>query len=193
LAQEAGYDDLAAMRDAMSERAVAAKRFDRSRAIEHRARQALAENLDGDVPEVMVSQRTSAMIRDFFNSLESRGITPEQYTREQGLTLSDLEGQFEEGAREGVAVELALEALFRELGMEVTDEDIEAELRDLADGDADLAQLRERFEKSGVITALKDQIAQQKATAWLLDHVEVVEEEPAEPETPEDDASEDEE
>jgi trigger factor len=80
-------------------------------------------------------------------------------------------------AGQAVREELALEALFREKGFEITDEDIETEIADLASSDkGSVEETRKRWEELGLMSVLREQIMHRKAMLWLLENVNVIEE-----------------
>jgi FKBP-type peptidyl-prolyl cis-trans isomerase (trigger factor) len=87
-------------------------------------------------------------------------------------------------ARESVATDLALEALFRTLEFELTDDDVDAEMLEMAGGEGDPAEMRARFEEAGLIKVVQEQAMHRKATMWLLENVAVVESEDADERAP---------
>ena len=183
-----GYDSVDDMRAQLREQVEQRKTGEHMRRVEVEARQALLENLTEDVPEAMVSRRTNEMVRDFFNRLESQGITPEQYSRQTGDDLEALSKEIEVMARESVATELALESLFRALGYELTDEDVDAEMQEMVGSEGDVGEMRKQFEEAGLLDVVREQAMHRKATMWLLENVTVTErEEPEDDETAEDD------
>jgi len=181
LASEAGYDSVDDMREKTREQLDNSKAVGHGKMVEGGARHALAERLEGDIPESMIKSRVGDMVRDFANSLESQGVSIEQYAAATGLSFDTLTKEFEGQAEESVREELALESLFRALGMEITDEDVDAEIAEIV-GEDSVQETRERFESSGIITSLEEQSMHRKATRWLMDNVEVIEEEPSDEE-----------
>ncbi|GAB4280510.1 MAG: trigger factor [Coriobacteriia bacterium] len=175
-AQTAGFDTLEDMRAKIREDIEKQKKVMRARTIETEARRMLAANLEGDIPRAMVERRAGDIIRDFMNFVESQGVSPEAYTMQQGITLEDLEREFEAEALESVRVELALEALFRELGLVLTDEDLAKEFGSLAGGDIDKDEVRTRIEKAGMMSLIREQVMQRKAVEWLMENIEIIEE-----------------
>lgn len=171
-----GFDSIDALRADIREKMDAQKAVAQSQLKERETRSALATRLEGDIPEALVSSRTNAMVRDFANGLESRGTTLESYVEATGISPEQLEADIREQAIVSVREELALEALFRALKMDVTDADIHEELVAIS-GESDDApeDLRKRWEEAGVMGALREQVQQRKAMLWLLDHVQVTE------------------
>ncbi len=175
-----GFASMDEMRRQMKERLDAAKQFAQARAREQGARAALAERLEGEVPQRLVEKALELIHKDLTSNLEGRQITLEDYLSMTGLTQEQLEEQMVEQAETSTREELALEALFRGEGMEVTDEDLEKVFSDvIASGEgADPAELRAKWEASGVITVVKEQVMHRKAIEWLMGHVEFVERPP---------------
>jgi len=147
---------------------------------EQRARELLAAKLEGEVPEAMLLSRQQTMMRDFLNMLESREMPIDQYLQSNGIDMDTLEADIKNQAEQSIREELALEALFRHQGMEVTDEDIDAELAEIATSTETSAEdARKRWEELGLMAVIREQIMHRKAIMWLLDNITVTEETPA--------------
>lgn len=172
-----GFDTIEEMRASVREQLERSKEIGHRQALEQRSRAALAERLEGDVPEVMVESTRGQMLRDFANSMETRGISLAQYLEITSTTMEKFEADMAEQARQSVREDLALEALFRHLGETVTDEDIDEEIQLFAsDSESTPEELRAKWEQTGIMGVLVEQIQQKKAVRWLLDNVEVAEE-----------------
>lgn len=151
-----------------------------TRMIEREARGALAERLVGDIPDVMIDARTESLTEDFFGSLKERGIAMEEYIEATGVPIEQIRDDISKEARLQVREELALEALSRSLGMDITEDDITEELsRNLDEGETP-EQLREQLRRNGALPLLREQIARRKALRWLMDNVKVNEQDSAE-------------
>jgi trigger factor len=151
-----------------------------ARMIEREARAALAERLVGEFPDVMVEARTESLTEDFFGSLKERGIGMAEYIEATGVAIEQVQEDISREARLQVREELALEALARSLGMDITEDDITEELsRNLDEGETP-QQLREQLRLNGALPLLREQIARRKALRWLMDNVKVNEQDPAE-------------
>jgi trigger factor len=110
-----------------------------------------ASNVNASGP--LVEARTRELLRGLAQQVESRGITLETYLAMIGQSAQDLVARLEDEARRSVARELVLEAAADTLGIVVSDEEVEALIREQAevldeDADASLQRLREsgRFE-----------------------------------------------
>ncbi len=169
--QVGGFESLDELKDTLRERLAREKAVSHVQAKERGVRRALAERLEGDIPEVMVGTRAESMMRDFVQGIEARGITLEQYMQLSGQSdeqiAADVTGQAEQSVRE----DLALEALFRTLDLSVTDEDIDEELELMATAtQQDKDEARKQWEDMGLMPVIREQVQQKKAVNWLLDN-----------------------
>ena len=170
-----GYDNVEMMREDLGIRLSASQTLQHERAKEEALKAALAERLEGDVPEAMIRQKTNQMMRDFKAQLEQRGMTVEQYVAAIGAPIEALETDINNQAAQAVKEDLALEALFRAEGMVVTDEDVDAEIKSMLSGGEDAETVRKRWEESGLMLIIQEQIAHQKAAIWLAENAEITE------------------
>jgi trigger factor len=82
----------------------------------------------------LVRTRAADLLTGFARSLERRGISLETYLAASGGSAQELERQMVLEAAVSVARELALEALAEKAGIEISDEDVKAYIRDEAEG-----------------------------------------------------------
>jgi trigger factor len=180
-ANAGGFETLEELRTDIKTKLDEAKATGRARMLERAVRTALAERLEGEVPEAMLNSRRQSMLGDFIGGLESRGMSFEQYVEATGYDGERVLKDVEEQAAVMVREELALEALFRALGMEVTEDDITEEITRFAEAaETDVDELRARWDESRAIEVLTEGIMHRKAIQWLMDpeNVEIIEKEP---------------
>ena len=84
---------------------------------------------------LVVEVRTRELINAFIRQLESRGIDPASYLQMMGLTGAQLEASLRAEATRSIGRELVLEGVADKLGIEVTDDDIRADLRNEGESD----------------------------------------------------------
>src|SRR5581483_2084710 len=106
-----------------------------------------------------VESRTRELLRALARQVEARGVPLETYLAMTGQQPEQLVARLGEEASRSVARELVLEAVADELGLQVSDEDVEALVREQAgeagdDVDDTLLRLRE----SGRFETLRDDI-----------------------------------
>ena len=170
-----GYDNVEQMRDDMRIRLQASQELQHERAKEEALKAQLAERLEGDVPESMVSSKTSQLMRDFQNMLEQRGMTVEAYVAAIGVPIEVLEADINRQGEQAVKEELALEALFRSEGMEVTDEDVREEIKTMITGSESVDDMLARWTDNGLLPIVREQVIHQRAVKWLLENGTITE------------------
>jgi trigger factor len=91
---------------------------------------ALVEATDFEVAEGLVQTRAVELWNAFVRSLERRGISPEAYIQLSGRTPQQIQADIEAEARQSLAREIVLEAAADRLGVEVSDEEVDALIRE---------------------------------------------------------------
>jgi trigger factor len=81
----------------------------------------------------LVESRTRELLTGFIRSLERRGIAPETYLQLTGRTAEELTSSMQMEAALSVARELALEAVADKAGIEISDDDVKALVREQAE------------------------------------------------------------
>ncbi|SFS98968.1 trigger factor [Marininema halotolerans] len=92
-----------------------------------------AENAEVEIPEVMIDREIDQMVSHFEQQLSMQGVNLEQYIQFTGQTKEDIRAQFKEDAGKKTRNDLVLEAISEAENVEVTEEDIEEELKKLAE------------------------------------------------------------
>ena len=88
----------------------------------------------------LVESRTRELLTGFIRSLERRGIPPETYLQISGRTPEQLTEAMRSEAAQSVARELALEAVADRLGIEVSDDEVKALVREQAEATGEDAE-----------------------------------------------------
>ena len=107
----------------------------------------------------LVEARTRELLTGLARQLEARGVDAASYMRLTQQTPELLEQRLRAEATQSVARELVLEAVADQLGIEVTDDDIRAELRDAGESDEDI----EEFVAQGGADRVRDDIRLKQA------------------------------
>jgi trigger factor len=139
---------------------------------------ALVELVTEDIPEVLVAEELRERIHDLNHRLEHQGIGIEQFLMASGRDEQQLLDELKEGALRGVKADLALRALVEAEEIEISDEELATELAAMAERlDTDVDQVREELDRAGRLPAVRSDQRKAKAMRWLLDNVELVDEE----------------
>jgi trigger factor len=91
---------------------------------------ALVEKSGIEVSDALVESRAGNLIRAFLNGLERRGISLETYLAISGETAEQIQQRMLEDAQRSLARELVLEAVAERLGIEVSDDELRAFIRE---------------------------------------------------------------
>ena len=85
-----------------------------------------------DIPEVMIDNQVENEIREFDYRLKMQGLNLDQYLALTSTTMDDLKDQLRPVAEKRVKGDLVLDAIGKAENLEVTEEDIDAELEKMA-------------------------------------------------------------
>lgn len=92
----------------------------------------VADNAETEVPEQLVGRRMEQMMDNFSRRLEQQGMNMEQYMEYTQSSLEDFKKQYRPEAVKSVKSDLVLEAVAHQENVEVTEEDINAEIEKMA-------------------------------------------------------------
>jgi len=167
-------DDL---RADIAERITRVRKIQAQMAVREKAASALVELVDEDVPEPLVASEMQQRLQDFALRLNAQGISPEQYFEATGQSQEALVDELRELAVQGVKADLALRAVAEAEGLETDDDDIEAEIEALSERVKEKpAKVRQQLERADQMSAVRSDIRKRKALDWLVEHVELVDE-----------------
>lgn len=95
--------------------------------------QQAAANAEIDVPEVMISNEQDNILKEFEQRLKDQGMTLDMYTSFSGTDKDALREQMKDDAEKRVRANLTLEAIAKAESIEASDEDVEEELKKMAE------------------------------------------------------------
>ncbi|MEY8436304.1 trigger factor [Atopobiaceae bacterium 24-176] len=171
-----GFDGIDALRDAVSIEIKNDKDRNLPALKEERAVTELEKRLEMEtVPENYVKQVHDEIARQFVSDLQAQGQTVDSFLQMRHITIDQLLADLQEQATEHARQSIALDALAKHLGIEVTDDDVKAEFSDVYDSDKAVEKAMKEFEESGQMPAVRQTIRRSKAVTWLLDNAQVTE------------------
>ncbi|MGN1385461.1 MAG: trigger factor [Bacillus sp. (in: firmicutes)] len=104
---------------------------------ENAARDAVVEkataNAEIVIPEVMVENELDQMMKEFEQRLQMQGMNLELYFQFSGQDEAALKGQMKEDAEKRVRMNLVLDAIVKAENINVTDEEVDAEIAKMAE------------------------------------------------------------
>jgi trigger factor len=177
-AQQASEFSTAAELRADIEKRLGGMRRNQARfALRQKVQEAVAELVLDDIPDAMVSGEMQSRLQDLAERLGQQGISLDQYVAMTGRSAEDITAELREGAKVSVKTDLALRAIVAAEGLDVTDDEIDAEISNFAEQvGQDIDTVRERFRDAGQLSGIRSGMQKGKALDWLLEHVEIVDE-----------------
>ena len=91
------------------------------------------DNMEVEIPDAMVDFRAEQLVNDMAQRIQAQGIPFEQYLAMTGMNMDIMREQAKTAALERVRRELALSAVAAAEALEITDEELDAEYKRLAE------------------------------------------------------------
>ena len=131
----------------------------------------VAEGVEADIPQEMVELQAERMMEQFKQQLASQGIPFDQYLQMTGTTEADFRKQADGPAAEQVKMDLAVEAIIKAEGLEASDEDVENEMKSVAEKyGMDLDTVKKYLRPEDV----KEQVIREKVVKLVADNAVAV-------------------
>jgi trigger factor len=133
-----------------------------------------AENAEIDIPEVMIDNEVERMVKEFDQRLQQQGLNLELYSQFSGQDIDSLKETMREDAEKRVRVNLTLEAIVKAENIDVTEEEVEKELQNMAEMyNMPVDQIQQIL---GSTAGIKEELKFNKAVQLLVDNSKTVEE-----------------
>jgi trigger factor len=147
-------------------------------AMQQKTAEALGELVTEEIPEQLVLEELRERIHDLNHRLESQQISLGQFLGATGRDEKEFLDELRVGALRSVKVDLALRALVDEEAIEVSEEELDEELAAMGERlEMDVDEVREQLDRAGRLPAVRSDRRKAKAMQWLIDNVELVDEE----------------
>ena len=129
----------------------------------------IIENATIEIPDAMVETQAENMIDEYAQRLSYQGLSIDQYFQFTGLNAETLKEQFKPQALKNIQSRLVLEAVIKAENIEVSDEELEAEIVKMAEMyKMEVEKVKEILDDNAKETMKKD-IAAQKAVDFVAD------------------------
>ena len=127
------FDTLEAFKKDLADKLTERREAQAKRAFEAAIMEQVMDNMEVEIPDAMVAYETDQMVEDMARRIQAQGIPFEQYMAMTGMTIDIVRSQAAAAAMERVRRDLALGAVVAAENIEISDEDLEAEYKRLAD------------------------------------------------------------
>ena len=176
-AEASEFDTVAALRADIGERLRQRKIVEAQLALQQRTVEALVELVTEEVPEQLVLAELRERIHDLNHRLEGQGMGLAQFLGLTGRSEEEFLEELRAGALQSVKADLALRALVAAEEIDLTEEELDEELATMgARLEMDAEQVRTQLERAGRLAAVRSDRRKAKAMRWLMDTVELTDE-----------------
>jgi trigger factor len=178
-AESSEFATVAELRADIATRVGRVKLMQSQMALRQKSIEALSELVTDDVvPEVLVDAEVNERLHDLQHRLEAQKLGLAEYFQATGTSPDELLGSVRVDALGAVKADLALRALVEAEELTLSDEELQAEIVTMAERMGTTpAELRRQLDTAGRTGAVRSELRKGKALEWLLDHVELVDEE----------------
>ena len=94
---------------------------------------AVIDSMPAEIPEAMVEVQLDNVMQDFGYRLQMQGMQLDQYAKMNGMDMTQFRGMFRPQADRQVKVRLALQKIVELENLDVTEDEIEAKYKELAE------------------------------------------------------------
>ncbi len=144
-------------------------------ALQQRTVAALVELVTEEIPDQLVLEELRERIHDLNHRLEGQGMSLGQFLGVTGRSEEEFLEELRAQALQSVKADLALRALVEAEGIEIDDEELDEELAAMGSRlEMDADQVRSQLEQAGRLAAVRSDRRKAKAMRWLVDSVELV-------------------
>lgn len=176
------FTTLAELKEDIDRRISGHKEKDTDATVRSMILEQLLDRTDIPLPGAMVDKETEIRLGRLIQELGRNGITVDQYLESQGISREELYENYREAAKAAVSADLLLEAIGKEESLQVTDEDLESEIKFLAEQTKqDAEQLATNMANAGSITVLAGDILRRKALDFLVENATILDEPTSKP------------
>ena len=140
----------------------------------------VAEGIKAEIPDEMIEMQAHQMLEGFKQQLASQGIPFDQYTKMTGMNEEQIIMDAKEPAANQVRMDLAIRAIIKAENLEVSDEEVENEMKSVAEKyGMDLDTVKKYLRAEDV----KEQVMREKVIKVVADSATAVAPEVKEEET----------
>ncbi len=170
-AKDLGFDSLEEMEADIREDIADRKQQQVEREYENKLVEGVVDNVEVTVPETMVDSQIDSMMQQMKMQAQQQGIDFDDYMEMTGMDESSLRDQHWEEAENRVKSNLALDAIAEEEELEVSEEELDEKLTEIAEAqDQDKEQVKAFLQMQGQLEMLKENLKREKAIDFLKEN-----------------------
>ncbi len=171
------FETIDELRESIRNRSLVVRQAQAQAQLRQSTGEALAKLVEDDAPEALVAHEMQHRAQDLALRLQAQGLSPEQWLAMSGTSNDEFTGELKDAAQTAAKVDLALRAVADAEQIDCTDVDLEDELVAVAERVGEkVDRVRKEFERGGQLAAVRSDVRKRKALDWLLERVEIVDE-----------------
>lgn len=165
------FDTLAEYKESVKKNLEEQKENEAKRTKEDEAIQKIIDKSEMEIPEAMLETQCENMVNEFAQRIAQSGLSMEQYMQFSGLTVDKLKEQVRPEAETRIKSSLVLEQIAKEENIEVTDEEIDAEVEKMAAAYGMEADKLKEYMGDSEKASMKRDLAVTKAVDLIMENV----------------------
>ena len=131
-----------------------------------------SENIEVDIPPVMIDNRVNVMIQEMAMRLEQQGMNLEQYLQFSGTDIAKIREEYRETAEKNVRTDLMLEEVAKAEDIKVEADDLNQEVAIMAmQYGATPKQIQKIIKEQGRISDLAAKVLRKKTAQFIIDNI----------------------
>jgi trigger factor len=171
------FETMEELRADLTERATRIRRGQADAAMRERVGESLAALVTDDLPEALVDSEMRQRLGDLQMRLSATGNDLGSWLASQGRDPEEFIGELRRSAEGAARLDLALRSVAAAEAIGVDDEDLDSEWLSVAERvGVSAEEVEQRFVDSGQLGEVRTDIAKRKAFDWVLERVELVDE-----------------
>ena len=147
------------------------KENEAKRTKEDEAVQKIIDKSKMDIPEAMIDTQCETMIEEFAQRIAQSGLSMDQYLQFSGLTVDGLKEQVRPEALSRIQASLVLEQIAKDENIEVSDDDVNAEIEKMAASYGMEADKLKEYMGDAEKESMKKDLAINKAVELVMSNV----------------------
>lgn len=168
------FDTLEELRSDVRASLTSQKQQQADNALRAQALDLAIEQIEVEVPQVMVEERTDQFLKDIAGDLQQQGMDLEKYLELTGMTEEKIRDEYRENAVKHIKRDILLDAVGNAEKIEITHEDIEKEIEAMAQVYGQEKSMLEMYFKTPAnLKLLHKGLKREKALQRIIDLAEI--------------------
>ena len=169
------FDTIDALRESIRQNLLGRRQLQAQMQVDERTREQLAKLVDDEPPTTLVDKEVQDRLQEMALRLRAQGLDLDQWLAATGKAPEELLDEMRAPATDGVKIDLALRAVADAEQIVCEDDDVDAEIEAVAQRLGEKPRkVLDRLERGGQLPGLRSDIRKRKALDWLVERVELV-------------------